>query len=119
MLAKRVFMSLGHGLLWIVLAYVVWGLVVRHRYFNAWNATKVGDSVPTVMNRFGSPDLIESPLRYSNPEYCARPNEKCPDSYAIRLWYALPFTAIVGGHILVVDFDDRQRVVDKSEMFSP
>lgn len=61
----------------------------------------------------------QSPLRYSNPEFCARPNEKCSDSYAIRLWYALPFTAIVGGHILVIDFDDRQRVVDKSEMFSP
>ena len=84
MIAKRFLASLGHGLLWLALAYVVWGLAVRHRYFNAWNATKVGDSVPTVMSRFGAPDLIESPLRYSNPEFCARPNEKCSDSYAIR-----------------------------------
>jgi hypothetical protein len=65
MIAKRFLASLGHGLLWLALAYVVWGLAVRHRYFNAWNATKVGDSVPTVMSRFGAPDLIS--LRSGTP----------------------------------------------------
>lgn len=119
MVAKRFFTSLGHGLLWIVLAYVVWGLIIRHRYNSAWNATKVGDSIPVVMMRFGAPDLIQSALRYSQPDFCARPNEKCPDSYAFRLWYELPFTAIEGAHVLVVAFDDHLRVVEKFEMSSP
>jgi len=116
---KRFFASLGNGLLWLALTYFVWGLIVRHRYLDAWNATTVGDTVPTVINRFGAPDYIQSPLRYSQADFCAQPQEKCPDDYAIRLWYQLPFTFMVGGHVLVVDFDDRQRVISKSEMRSP
>jgi hypothetical protein len=50
---KRLFASLGHGLLWLAVMYVIWGLVVRHRYIDAWNATAVGDTVPIVINRFG------------------------------------------------------------------
>jgi hypothetical protein len=116
---KRLFASLGHGLLWLAVTYVIWGLVVRHRYIDAWNATAVGDTVPIVINRFGSPDYVESPLRFSQPEFCARPQEKCRDDYAIRLWYQLPFTFVVGGHVLVMDFDDRQHVINKFEMRSP
>jgi hypothetical protein len=116
---KRFFVSLGHGLLWLALAYVILGVIIRHRYADAWKATTVGDSVPTVINRFGAPDNLESPLRYTNHEFCARPQQACPDPYAIRFWYELPFTAIVGGHVLVIDFDDRQRVINKSEMMSP
>lgn len=116
---KRFFASLGHGILWLALTYVIWGLVTRHRYFEAWKATSVGESVPTVIAKIGVPDYLESPLRFTNPDFCARPREECPAAYAIRFWYELPFTAIVGGHVLVIDFDDRQRVIDKSEMHSP
>jgi hypothetical protein len=116
---RRLLASLGHGLLWLALAYVIWGLVVRHRYFTSWNATAVGDSVPTVINRFGGPDTVESALRYSQPDFCARPDQKCEDRYAFRFWYQLPFTVFVGGHVLVIEFDDRQRVADKVEMQSP
>jgi len=115
---KRLLASLGHGLLWLTLAYIIWGLVVRHRYADAWKATTVGDSVPTVINRFGVPDYVQSPTRYANPDFCARPQQTCSDLYAIRFWYQLPFTAFTGGHVLVIDFDDRQRVVGKSEMWS-
>jgi hypothetical protein len=52
---KHLFASLGHGLFWLALAYVIWGLIVRHRYTDAWNATAVGDTVPIVINRFGAP----------------------------------------------------------------
>ena len=116
---KRIVASFGHGLLWLAVAYVIWGLIVRHRYFDAWKATTAGDSVPTVINRFGAPDFIQSPLRYANPDFCARPQQACSDPYALRFWYQLPFTAFVGGHVLVIDFDDRQRVIDKTEMRSP
>lgn len=106
---KRFFASLGHGLMWLTLTYLIWGLIVRHRYTDAWNATTVGDTVPMVINGFGAPDNVESSLRYSQPDFCAQPQEKCPHDYAIRLWFQLPFTFVVGWHVLVVDFDDRQR----------
>jgi hypothetical protein len=116
---KRFLASLGHGVLWLAVTYVIWGFIVRHRYAHAWQATAVGDSVPTVINMFGAPDYVQSPLKYSDPEFCARPQQTCSQPYAIRFWYQLPFTAFVGGHVLVIDFDDRQRVIDKGEMRSP
>jgi hypothetical protein len=76
---KRLFASLGHGLLWLAVTYVIWGLVVRNRYIDAWNAAAVGDTVPIVINSFGSPDYVESPLAFSQPDFCARPQEKCRD----------------------------------------
>lgn len=106
---KRLAASLGHGLLWLAIAYVIWGLIVRHRYVGAWSAPKVGDSVPTVINRFGAPDNLEAPLKFTNPEYCATARPTCSDPFTIRLWYQLPFTVFVGGHVLVIDFDDRAR----------
>jgi hypothetical protein len=37
----------------------------------------------------------------------------------LRLWYSLPFTSVVGGHVLIVDLDEQQRVIEKGEMSSP
>jgi hypothetical protein len=70
---KRFFASLGHGLLWLALTYVIWGLIVRHRYTDAWKATTVGDSVPTVINRFGVPEY------YSRFGFHVDPNLVLPD----------------------------------------
>jgi hypothetical protein len=53
---RRLVVSLGNGLLWIAVAYLAWGLDVRHRYVNAFAATSVGDTALTVINRFGPPD---------------------------------------------------------------
>jgi len=38
---------------------------------------------------------------------------------SLRLWYSLPFTSVVGGHVLIVDLDEQQRVIEKGEMSSP
>lgn len=62
-LIKRLLASLAHGLLWLTLAYVIWGFVVRHRYADAWKATTAGESVPTVVNRFGAPDYLQVSIR--------------------------------------------------------
>jgi hypothetical protein len=43
----------------------------------------------------------------------------CSNPYFLRLWYSLPFTAVVGGHVLIVDLDEQQRVIEKGEMSSP
>jgi hypothetical protein len=116
---RRLVVSLGHGLLWIAVAYLAWGLAVRHRYVNAFAATSVGDSALMVINRFGPPDNLESPLKYSRPDYCANAHPPCSNPYFLRLWYSLPFTSVVGGHVLIVDLDEQQRVIEKGEMRSP
>jgi hypothetical protein len=60
-----------HGLLWTVIVYLAWGLVVRHRYINAFAATSACDTMFTVVTRFGPTDKLESSLKYSRPDYCA------------------------------------------------
>jgi hypothetical protein len=111
---RRLVVSLGHGLLWFAIAYLAWGLVVRHRYVNAFAATSVGDPMSIVITRFGPPDNVESPLKFAHPDYCASAHPPCSDTYFLRLWYWLPFTSVVGGHVLIVDLNEQQRVIDKA-----
>ena len=56
---SRVLSSAGFGLLWVVLGYVLWGASVRHRYFNAFEATQPGDTMRVVLQRFGAPSNID------------------------------------------------------------
>ena len=53
------------------------------------------------------------------PDYCANAHPPCSNPYFLRLWYSLPFTSVVGGHVLIVDLDEQQRVIEKGEMSSP
>ena len=86
---------------------------------NAFAAPSVGDPMSMVITRFGPPDNLESPLKFAHPDYCANAHPPCSDPYFLRLWYWLPFTSLVGGHVFIVDLNEQQRVIDKGEMRSP
>lgn len=116
---RRLVVTVGHGFAGIAIAYLAWGLVVTHRYAHAFAVTSVGDPISAVIARFGPPDNLESPLRSAHPEDCANGRPRCSDAYFLRLWYVLPFTPLVGGHVLIVDFNEQQRVIGKGEMRSP
>lgn len=118
-IVRRLVVAVGHGLAGIAVAYLAWGLVVTHRYARAFAATSVGDPMSAVIARFGPPDNLESPLRFSHPEDCANGRPQCSDAYFLRLWYVLPFTPLIGGHVLIVDFNEQQRVIGKGDMRSP
>jgi hypothetical protein len=85
--------------------------------------TRFGASVRTRASRSlgvsGPPDNLESTLKNSRPDYCANAHPPCSNPYFLRLWYSLPFTSMVGGHVLIVDLDEQQRVIEKGEMSSP
>jgi hypothetical protein len=110
LLAKRIAMSAGFGVLWVAVGYVVWGVSVRFRYDAAFEATKVGDSMSAVVERFGRPTDVESHREGTDGFHCI-------SSCRFRLWYEKP---LLGGiEPMAIDFGDQLVVVDKYHYSSP
>jgi|ERR1700692_1268760 len=103
---KRLASTALLGLVWVIGAYFVWGINVRHRYLSAFTITKTGDSMSAVLTRFGPPSHIDPRGPYNTP-----------DGYWIRFWYELPFS--LGVSPVTVDFDSNQVVVGKYQWNSP
>jgi hypothetical protein len=112
---NRLLSALGYSIAWVLLGYVVWGLYTHHHYYHAFANTKPGDSLQTVLARFGQPSHIEP--HYPVSGYDAGSKDVCGGSCWIRLWYEVPFT--LGVTPLIVDFDSRQVVIDKMQFGSP
>jgi hypothetical protein len=103
---KHIALTALLGLVLVTGAYLAWGISVRHRYLSAFAITKPGDSMDTVLARFGPPSHIDPRGRYNGP-----------DNYWIRFWYELPFS--LGVSPVTVDFDSNQVVVGKYQWNSP
>jgi hypothetical protein len=92
---KRFVLTALLGLAWVLGAYLVWGISVRHRYLGAFEITRPGDSMSTVLTRFSPPSHIDPRGRYNGS-----------DNYWIRFWYEMPFS--LGVSPVTLDFDSNQ-----------
>ena len=114
-LMKNLVPSLAFSILWLVVGYIAWGIYTRQHYLAAFDATQNGESLKSVLNRFGNPSHIEP--RSDAPGYDSGSRSSCGESCALRLWYELPFS--LGLSPVTVDFNSQQRVIDKYQWSSP
>jgi hypothetical protein len=103
---KRIGLSVAFGLLWVGIGYVSWDVSVRHRYLATFEATRPGDDMVVVLQRFGVPSHIDP-----------HPTHAVGYAYSLRFWYERPFS--MGTSPITVDFDSKQTVVGKYQWNSP
>ena len=94
------------------------GYFVRHVYLDngyerAFNETSVGESLNSVLLRFGEPTDIAGRIQ---PGETGRLSP-CVEQCRLRLWYWAPILGGVSPYS--VDFDAEQRVVAKFHWMSP
>lgn len=80
-------------------------------YLAAFDKTQVGESLDTVIARFGEPSHIEH--HSSAPGYDSGSRSACGETCWLRLWYEIPLT--LGTAPVTVDFDRQNVVIDKWE----
>jgi hypothetical protein len=112
---KRIVLSVGLSLVWIALGYLILGVQQRIHYRSAFEQTKNGESLATILTRFGSPSHIEA--HRNAPGYDRGERSVCGQSCWLRVWYEVPLT--LGTSALSVDFDSQERVIDKYQWNSP
>ena len=87
--------------------------VLHARFETAFEQTTPGESLNTVLERFGPPSDVGAQV----PTGESTRHPPCQDKCFLRLWYMAP---VVGGiSPYSVDFDNRQRVVSKYHWHSP
>jgi hypothetical protein len=112
---KKILLSGGLSLLWVLLGYTVLGVQQRIHYGAAFEKTQVGESLGATQARFGPPSHLEP--HHNTTGYDAGERSVCGQSCWLRVWYEVPFT--LGTRSLSVDFDASQRVIDKYKWSSP
>ena len=96
-------------------SYVAWGVSMRILYAHAYAATQAGDTLTTVLKRFGRPSHVEP--HYATSGWDKGDQSVCGGPCSQRLWYDQPFS--LGTTSYTVAFDSRQVVIDKYIMESP
>jgi len=112
---KRILISVALSLVWVILGYMVLGVQQRIRYLDAFERTKKGESLGSVLERFGRPSHLEPHREVTG--YDSGERSVCGQSCWLRVWYEVPFT--LGTAPLTVDFDATQHVIDKYRWSSP
>jgi hypothetical protein len=107
--------SIGFGLIWVVLGYAALGVRERIHYTEAYEHTKTGESLASVLSRFGRPGHLEP--HHETAGYDAGERSVCGQSCWLRIWYDIPFS--LGAQSFSVDFDATQHVIDKYRWSSP
>jgi hypothetical protein len=115
MYIRRFLKSVGHGALWILVCYIIWGIDERRHLLHAFDVTVKGETLKVVLDRFGPPSRLEP--RYDVRGYDAGSRSICGESCWIRLWYEVPFN--LGISPVSVDFDAHEVVIDKYQWNSP
>lgn len=112
---RKLVASFVFGILWMLVGYFGWSIYQRQHYLAAFAATQNGDSLKTVLDRFGIPSHIEP--KSDSVGYDSGSRSVCGESCSLRLWYELPFS--LGITPVTVDFNTEQRVIHKYEWSSP
>jgi hypothetical protein len=109
------FIFLLFGVLTAFGAYCAWGVYTRLSYGDAFEQTKNGESLAEVTTRFGTVGIIEGHQDATGYDWGSR--SVCGGTCWLRIGYELPFS--LGTSILVIDFDNNQKVINKAKMNSP
>jgi hypothetical protein len=95
--------------------YVAWGVYERIAYAHAYTATQPGDTLQSVLKRFGRPSHVEP--HYNVSGWDKGDKSVCGGSCSQRFWYDQPLS--LGTTSYTVAFDSRRLVIDKYIMQSP
>jgi hypothetical protein len=112
---RKFLVSVALSVLWLILGYVVLGVHERISRLDAFQLTKTGESLATVLQRFGRPSHLEP--HHDVAGYDSGERSVCGQSCWLRVWYDVPFT--FGAGPLSVDFDATQHVINKYRWSSP
>ena len=112
---RNLLKSLFGAVLIITFTYLVYGIFTYRSYAQAFEQTRDGETLQTVLQRFGPPSHIEP--RQNASGYDSGSKSVCAESCWLRLWYEMPFT--LGVAPLTVDFNAEQQVIHKYEWNSP
>jgi len=92
-----------------LVVYVVLADRKGDQYLDAFNKTQVGESMDTVIARFGEPSHIEG--HSDAPGYDSGSRSACGETCWVRLWYEIPLT--LGISPVSVDFNRQNVVIHK------
>ena len=96
-------------------SYLFWADRKGDHYLAEFDRTQSGESLNSVIARFGEPTRIE---HHSNvPGYDSGSRSGCGETCWLRLWYEIPLT--LGTAPVSVDFNRQNVVIDKYQWHSP
>jgi hypothetical protein len=110
---RNVTIVVAGGLLLLLGAYVVSGLVIKRSREAAFDATKLGDTYDDVVNRFGVPAVTDG----EGKEFTRYASEPCKSPCEKRLWFENRL--FFDMEAWSVSLDNNGKVIEKYHWASP